>query len=31
LVQIRYFNGKKDPNWAEIPLGEGDFFPIQEK
>jgi|GEM_PF-1995469 len=31
LRQIRYYNGEKDPDWAEIPLGDGDFFAIEEK
>lgn len=31
LIQIRYLNGKKDPNWAEIPLSDGDFYPIEER
>ena len=31
LRQIRYYNGEKEPDWAEIPLGDGDFFAIEEK
>jgi hypothetical protein len=31
LVQMKFVNGKKDPNWAEVPLGDGDFFPIEEQ
>ena len=31
LVQMRYFNGVKEPNWSEAPLSDADFFPIEEK
>jgi len=31
LINIRYFNEIKDPDWAEVPLTDGDFFPIEEK
>lgn len=31
LVQVRYYNGIKEPNWSEIPLGDGDFYAIEEK
>ena len=31
LRQIRFYEGVKDPDWAEIPLGDGDFFAIEEK
>lgn len=31
LINIRYINGIKDPDWAEVPLTDGDFFQIEEK
>ncbi len=31
LVQIRFVNGVKEPNWAEVPLDNGDFYAIEEK
>jgi hypothetical protein len=31
LFPIRYFNGLKEPDVAEIPLDDGDFFAIEEK
>jgi hypothetical protein len=31
LVQIQYVDDKKIPDWAEVPLGDGDFLPILEK
>ncbi|MBW1810827.1 MAG: hypothetical protein JRJ87_21730 [Deltaproteobacteria bacterium] len=31
LVQVRFVDGQKEPDWAEIPLGDGDFFAIKEK
>ena len=31
FYRIAFFEGKKDPDVAEIPLDDGDFFPIEEK
>ncbi|NMB75363.1 MAG: VWA domain-containing protein [Myxococcales bacterium] len=31
LYQMKFANGKKEPNVAEIPLGDGDFFAVDEK
>ena len=31
LFQMRFVNGKKDPNWAEVPLNDSDFLPIEER
>jgi hypothetical protein len=31
LVQMRYYNGVKEPDWSEAPLSDADFFPIEEK
>ncbi len=31
LVTMKFLDGQKEPDWAEIPLGDGDFFAIQEK
>ena len=28
---VRFVDGVKIPPVAEIPLGDGDFFPIEEK
>ncbi len=30
-VQIRYINGKKDPDVAEVPLTDNDFFMVDEQ
>ncbi len=30
-VQIRYYNNKKDPNVAEVPLTDADFFMVTEQ
>ena len=31
IYQMRFADGQKDPDIAEIPLDDGDFFPIEEK
>jgi len=31
LIPIVYHDGKKTPNWNDVPLTDADFFPIEEK
>ena len=31
FYRIAFFEGRKNPDVAEIPLDDGDFFPIEEK
>jgi hypothetical protein len=31
LYQIRFSNGRKEPNVSEIPLSDGDFFQVVER
>lgn len=31
LYQIQFYEGQKNPDVAEIPLDDGDFFPIEEQ